>query len=390
MKTLYLHIGTTKTATSSIQHFLYNNREVLAQHGYCFPPLLRPYPYLSSTRNAHFMIGNQYKEDGSRDRALEKEILLEGMRQVIDCFKQYDNVVLTDEALWRVSSHSHKGIFPYIMRVAKKYKFTVKVIVYLRRQDGYLTSGWNQLVKQSTTALTSTFDERLERVLEKESYVIDYAAKLDSMAEVFGKENLIVRRFEPKYWLNGSIIDDFMNCIGLAITEDFIPLEQTVNPGLSGNTAEIKRIINKDATFTTDENRYFAHILKDLSFESGKRYPSSMLSAEESRELMKQFEEGNAKVAQEYMQDGDPLFSDQFKNVPKWEPDNPYMMEDVIRFFSMATIDLRRENERLRNELKDLRAVVAEDKKDLRTFKYKIKHPFRALWNRLFHRNSTP
>ena len=35
MKTLYLHIGTTKTATTSIQKFLEENKDVLQKYGYC-------------------------------------------------------------------------------------------------------------------------------------------------------------------------------------------------------------------------------------------------------------------------------------------------------------------------------------------------------------------
>lgn len=44
MKTLYLHIGTTKTATTSIQRFLEENKDVLQKYGYCFPDSLHVYP----------------------------------------------------------------------------------------------------------------------------------------------------------------------------------------------------------------------------------------------------------------------------------------------------------------------------------------------------------
>jgi len=37
MKTVYLHIGLHKTGTSTIQFFLANNREKLAELGYLYP-----------------------------------------------------------------------------------------------------------------------------------------------------------------------------------------------------------------------------------------------------------------------------------------------------------------------------------------------------------------
>lgn len=375
MKTLYLHIGTTKTATSSIQKFLKINRTVLEQHNYCYPPLLHTYSRISTNRNGHFLVGNLYQKDGSRDTLRERIYRKDGMKQVLNCFKQYDNVILSDEVIWRVTSRSRKNLFPYLKKRAQEHGFSVKIIVYLRRQDDFQISLWNQNVKHSRTAMTLTFDERLAQVLEEESYVLNYADKLDEIAAIFGKENIIVRRFEPESWVNGSIIDDFMQCIGLPITNDFKSLKKQVNSGLSGNAAEIKRIINKDSTLTQGENIYLGSFLKKLSPASEKRYPSRMLSADETRDLLHRFDAENERVAKEYVGDGKPLFTDEIKKLPKWEPDNPYMTEDIIHFFTAVCIDLHRENEKLNSALK-------KQQEDL----FCLKHPFSTIWNRIFHR----
>jgi hypothetical protein len=396
VKTLYLHIGTTKTGTSSIQEFLSQNREVLMQQGYCFPEALRKYPHVCSNRNAHFLIANYFLEDGSHDTALEEGVLLEGMEQFAHCFEKYDNVILTDEAIWRVSSRGRKNLFPYLLEDSMQKGYTVKIVVYLRRQDAYMISNWNQNVKHCTSQHRSaTLEERLDQIVCKEKYVVNYADKLDKMAAVFGKENLIVRRYEPDSWYHGSIIEDFMHAIGLEVTEDYLPLTKMINPSLQGNTIEIQRILNKDPSFTTNECIYLGTFLRELAPESGRRYPCAMLSQEEIRELLHKFEKGNERVATEYIQDGKPLFSDEIKDLPKWQADNPYMMEDVIRFFSAVSIDLRRENaalrketEALRKELSQLQTTVKNEQQNLRTFKYKVKHPLRALWARLFHRNA--
>ena len=78
MKTLYLHIGTPKTATSSIQKFLAQNREVLESEGYVFPKSLHRYLNVNSRRNGHFLVQKVEKREGGRDHELEKLYLQEG------------------------------------------------------------------------------------------------------------------------------------------------------------------------------------------------------------------------------------------------------------------------------------------------------------------------
>ena len=69
MKTLYLHIGTTKTATTSIQRFLEENKDVLQKYGYCFPDSLHVYPRANKRRNAHFLVAKVWDADGSRNQS---------------------------------------------------------------------------------------------------------------------------------------------------------------------------------------------------------------------------------------------------------------------------------------------------------------------------------
>ena len=60
MKTLYLHIGTPKTATSSIQKFLDENKETLEKHGYCFPESVYRYRKVNIRRNGHFLVNKVF------------------------------------------------------------------------------------------------------------------------------------------------------------------------------------------------------------------------------------------------------------------------------------------------------------------------------------------
>ncbi len=360
MKTLYLHVGTPKTATSSIQKFLQINREILEEYGYFFPKLLQKYPNVGLNRNAHFMVEVPPAKDGAERGVSESEVLQEGMEQVADAFGKYDHVILSEEGLWRASSYSRKELFPYLKEEAGKKGYQIKIIVYLRRQDQFVISNWNQCVKHGRAAYTITLKEYLEFIEEKKGMVLNYAAKLDQMAEIFGKENLIVRRFEPQSWVNHSVIHDFMDSIGLTVTDDFQIPSRIVNPGLSENYAEIKRMLNEDPAFSRDDAAYLCGFLRNLSAESKKRYPCSMLSPKETQELLNRYAACNQRVAEEYIGDGKPLFSGEISQLPKWKKENPYMAEDMIRFLEAVFTTLRCENQNLKQEITSLRQDIGK------------------------------
>ena len=227
MKTLYLHIGTPKTATSSIQKFLAQNREVLESKGYVFPKSLHRYLNVNSRRNGHFLVRKVEKAEGGRDHELEKQYLQEGYDLIAKEFQTYDHVILSDESVWFASSYSCKDLFTDLKKQADDNHYQVKIIVYLRRQDTFFLSRWNQAVKQNVGySSVLSCDEYIRKTLKKDGKILNYAHKLDQIADIFGADNLIVRRFEPTSWVDGSIIHDFMEAIGIPVTESFKELDE--------------------------------------------------------------------------------------------------------------------------------------------------------------------
>ena len=69
MRTLYVHIGTPKTATTSIQMFCVENQKVLNKQSYSYPLLDFVYPHVAHRRNGHFLVGWVYKPGGRGKRA---------------------------------------------------------------------------------------------------------------------------------------------------------------------------------------------------------------------------------------------------------------------------------------------------------------------------------
>ena len=50
MKTLYIHIGTPKTGTTSLQHFCTENAKLFEEQGYCYPIFPHKFKYINIMR----------------------------------------------------------------------------------------------------------------------------------------------------------------------------------------------------------------------------------------------------------------------------------------------------------------------------------------------------
>ena len=369
MKTLWIHIGMAKTASTSLQAFCLENAKVLDRHGFCFPPLAFRYRGIAKAHNGRFLLGMIKDENGKRDREQEEKNFQEGMRMVHELFRTNENVILSDESIWRGMDSEKKNLWELMVEEAGKGDFQIKVIVYLRRQDKFFPSNWNQIVKKD--GVKETFEHYTGRV---NRLFLNYYDKLERMASVIGKENITVRRFERDKFEGGSIYSDFFSVLGLELTDEYHISQEVRNNGLYGNTHEIKRVLNslpevKDRKL----QRFIIERLWEFSDISQEEYPNEMFSPEEAREILETYGPGNRKVAEEYLHErGAELFDNAVKDLPKWEKNNPHMTDDIIRFVGTMGIYLYKENQELKKEIQKMKKLA-----DL------IRHPFRTVWRRV-------
>lgn len=345
MNTLYIHIGTTKTGTTAIQTFCVDNQQILNKNGYCYP--LFPYRYkdVSERRNARFLL----EEAANRQTGTFRE----GMDKLRDLFRTYPNIVVSDEGIWSAPYEQRIAMWRALKAEAKEGGFQVKVIVYLRRQDMYLISGWNQMVKSgiavSAAKTWKDYVEDLDRINK-----MNYATHLKKIVAFWGKEHVIVRRFEPKRFYNGTIYADFLKSVGLELTDEY-RIEQPVrNVRLAGNTHEIQRVLNGMSGMNAVDHRFFRQALLSYADQSGAEYPCEMFSKTEAEAFMDKYKEENRQVSEMFF-DGEELFEPGWKEVPKWQKDNPHMQDDVIRLVGACCMKLLEENRMLREEVRSLR-----------------------------------
>lgn len=363
MKTLYIHIGTPKTATTSLQHFCDENESILEEQSYCYPIFPHKFKGVSITRNGSFLGYVSSNKKGKRNQLEEEKLFRQGMDMVLDNFKKFDNVILSEEATWSAAFRRGKPyIWERLHQEAQEHGYEIKIIVYLRRQDSLADSWWKQKVKVGRRIYsTSTWEEFVSDPSQLE---FDYYDAIKKIEAVFGKDNIIIRRFGKQYFKNGSIYEDFMEALGVKYSSQFVITEGKRNNSLFGNSHEIKRVLNK-LGMNKHDRLFFKRIVREISDNHTDLKGETMFSSEEALEFMEQYREGNRKLMQEYFGKDEDLFDMDFSKNKKWVLNNTEMERDIITLIGHVTVQLRQENRELQNRLSVLEKEISEQKKKL-------------------------
>ena len=210
-KTIYLHIGMPKAGSTSIQRFLYNNREKLKEFGILYPII----PNDNDEKDYNIAEYINF-------RKIDKKIITQGLEfyneffknEVIDkvlkndeAFEFCDKIIFSDELLF------YKKDCINMFDVMRENGFEVKVMVCFRSPVDYLASLWQENLKPYLDNFTTPIDKFLFNASANYELILDFIKKL-------GKENVIVLPFGKKYWKNGNLIEDFMSALGVENFEE--------------------------------------------------------------------------------------------------------------------------------------------------------------------------
>lgn len=395
MKTLYIHIGTSKTGTTTIQTYCGINREQLKSKGVLFPIMPYHYDRITENRNGHFLYAMIY-ENGVRNKEKEKQVLKQELDYIVDWFKDYDNVLLSEESIWWATATRRKGLWKYLQEHSQQNNYQVKIIVYLRRQDQFMMSRYNQIIKTDTGGGTQRFYEYFKDMNGKYKCVMNYRQRLDYMAKFFPKENIVVKRFDRSYFYNGDLNADFLHILGVEIDDTFVELPKDENLGISVQSGELKRVLNRLGTMTFAENQKLLQMLNECEALLPKR-EVSIMTTEHIEKFMKKFIDDNESIAVDYIGDGKPMFDYDYKQKPVWSYEDKNYHEEVILFFAKAidsvykeNIQLKKENERLNNniekinkQIENINQKLNKEKSYSRETRYLLKHPIKSFYNKV-------
>ncbi|MFK5922827.1 MAG: hypothetical protein QM496_11665 [Verrucomicrobiota bacterium] len=294
--TLYIHAGSHKTGSSSIQSFLrLNRKELLGQN--------------ILVSNIKGMIGGGVDQSsiGVNFQAFKRLSKLKAER-----------VIISREMLFWVNDiDSLIGLKDALQRVARE----VRIIFYLRRQDYLAVShkqeGAKHVEKRSKTlrAYGNTVTALPETLTPLAAGFLDYETRLSMWAEVFGVERMVVRVFENERLKGGDVVEDFCDIFDFnphdyrlagKKNESFTRTSQLFlhQSGEQFNSCEAEKKLLVKAVRRVDEK------LKDRE----KLLPSR----KQAMDFYQQFKEGNIRL-NEFLKISptEAIFNDDFSQYPE-------------------------------------------------------------------------
>lgn len=238
MSRLVLHIGTHKTATTSIQRFLRRNGAALARRGVWYPHyrLVGKKPH-----HAHLAAVNGL---AGQDPGFDPDTARRFFETVRDRAAGRGTTVISAESLWRhldIPSGAPPPADPEAYWAARRRYVAglrdllgpARVVVVLRRRDAYAASLYQEHVK--ATRYRGDF-----AAFRREMWWhFDYLGQVRAWAEAF--PDPVVLGFEQLV-AGGDPVGAF--CAALGIDADGLPRPKRQNEGLLADLVVLKRGIN--------------------------------------------------------------------------------------------------------------------------------------------------
>lgn len=328
MKRLILHIGTAKTGTTSIQRFLYANSSLLSELGVRFPDFNNG--FYGPVNGNSLMVSIA---------GLAQDIVTgtEDLNTLREAIAEYDTVLLSCEGFWSINTFLpgdddplEKGVRYWSLLKDMCRSFGVErftLIVYLRRQDIYLSSAWKQRIRAGET-------DPLDRMWEVPYFTgtADYDKQIRMLERVFPDDEIVVRPFGEDPFEGGDIYHDFTAAAGIDWDPRFVITEST-NTSWGADVSEAVRrflLMHPDTAFKRK-------VIFPLASRCNWVFPGkekTLFTPDEQEEIYKKYRDGNDRIAGKYLGRG-TLFLKPGTISEYWIPDEK-LIRRITALFSAA------------------------------------------------------
>lgn len=286
-RTLILHIGAHRTATSALQQYLHENFSNLQQRGF----------FQTFKTRRHLKLMNELFNGTRTPADVAQQIHERADKQN----HKIHTAILTDEDICMRRDLS-------VLAEFRKW-FDVKVVFTLRRQDTWLESWFFQNIKWQWNDRLShcSFDEFM--AMRADFHWIHYDRYLSHLEQLFGQDNIILNVLEKGQMPQGPI-EAFCDSIGLTDRSGFTPPSHT-NESYSPAISEFMRCLPLDQA-PTDYRAMLTNACARIDrrqLGNTKKQSERLMPPAQRAEVMAEYATGNRRVAQRYF-NRDQLFLD--------------------------------------------------------------------------------
>lgn len=359
IETAYIHIGTEKTGTTTIQDFLESNLARLAEAGYATLPgmgernqtRLAAYAMTDDGRQTDLHV--QYGLTGPAEREAFEARVEEDLAAELEAQADCHSLIVSSEHL-QSRVRSGEGVAK-LKALLERHVKQVRIIVYLRRQDRMAVSAFSTRFKAGNLG-TDVFPAKPDL-----PHYFDHAALLERWSGVFGRETMVVRIFEPGRLIAGDLIADFSDALGLELSEAY-EVPKTHNRSLNAAALRFLAEFNKHAPRIVDGRIDTSRQDVVESLETHYAGRAELVTRAQAEAFYARFAAGNAVILAEYFAESGrtALFDDDFSMYPDAAETADYGFEDAVEIAAHVWKDTARRSRRLRAENAYLRGHLSK------------------------------
>lgn len=250
MSVIYIHIGTHKTGTTSLQYFLGTNKAAMEEQGILVPDSGKP--DMKRGSGNHRLAWALLKRNGV-DNFDDWISLKEEMLQAPDA-----KTVISAEGFCLLEEHGIRNL----RRLLEGEE--VYIIIYFRKYMDYLKSVYSTQIRNKDTET-----RRFSTYVIENTQKIDYNRLLEIWGRYFGYERLTVRVYDEVIASKG-IISDFNKIIGFD-QSNTVDSEIFRNPSLSDRTTNAIRLLQSFKDWSPE---------RLLSNQMFRKYKSEMIAGQ--------------------------------------------------------------------------------------------------------------
>lgn len=271
-KTIHFHIGRDKCGSSTIQKFCENHRDALLADGYFYPPTsgLRFHGLVSPV---FYRGAGSADESGTHLRALLEAIEAAPSREVI---LSSESFYLDDPAYFDAFKHHD-----------------IRFIYYVRRQDDYLESAFNQRIREGSLDPLYVDSSIADGALPP---ILDYLSAPRKLADRFGPDSVELRLFDRAAFEGGNLIHDFLSAVRHPEPGKYAQ-DTASNTSLRGTKLKFAAHLCLVPVTRSERFEMMGRLRK---LDLGEDQPLSILEDTDRREIMRACRRQNAELAAQF------------------------------------------------------------------------------------------